>query len=198
MVKEEWKEFSDGRYKISNYGKILSTKKNILLRPSVVRGYEKVCIFIDGKYKIMSVHRLVAMNFIPNPNNYPQINHIDGNKENNFYKNLEWCTPSMNVKHAYKNGLNVYTDERRRKMSEVRARRKIWNPLKEETKKKISEARRGINNPYSKKILCVETGEIFNCLREAGERYNVIKQAIFHSIKKGTKSCGFHWKYKGE
>lgn len=176
----------------------MSTKKNILLRPSVVRGYEKVCIFIDGKYKIMSVHRLVAMNFIPNPNNYPQINHIDGNKENNFYKNLEWCTPSMNVKHAYKNGLNVYTDERRRKMSEVRARRKIWNPLKEETKKKISEARRGINNPYSKKILCVETGEIFNCLREAGERYNVIKQAIFHSIKKGTKSCGFHWKYKGE
>lgn len=59
----------------------------------------------DKKYHWRSAHRLVAAIFIPNIDNKPHVNHIDGNKKNNHVSNLEWCTVSENHKHAYKNGL---------------------------------------------------------------------------------------------
>ena len=58
-----------------------------------------------GDQKLYSVHRLVATAFIPNPNNLPQINHIDGNKNNNCVENLEWCDNSYNQQHAINTGL---------------------------------------------------------------------------------------------
>lgn len=67
--------------------------------------YWRVGIQINGKRKQYAVHRLVALTFIPNPNSYPQINHIDGNKDNNAVDNLEWCDGSYNIRHAHANGL---------------------------------------------------------------------------------------------
>lgn len=59
----------------------------------------------NKKQKCVYVHRAVAIAFLPNPNNYPQINHIDGNPRNNNVSNLEWCTGSQNVQHAYRTKL---------------------------------------------------------------------------------------------
>lgn len=67
--------------------------------------YRAVSIKINGKPKTQYVHRLVALAFIPNPDNLPQVNHIDGNPGNNNVENLEWCTPSQNIAHAYSTGL---------------------------------------------------------------------------------------------
>lgn len=68
-------------------------------------GYLKVGLSVDGIHKYYLVHRLVAQAFIPNPNNLPQVNHIDGNKLNNHVDNLEWVSSYENQQHAVKNGL---------------------------------------------------------------------------------------------
>ena len=68
-------------------------------------GYYQVSFWIDGKRKYARVHRLIAETMLPNPNNYEQVNHIDGDKLNNNLSNLEWCNNSYNTKEAYDNGL---------------------------------------------------------------------------------------------
>ena len=71
----------------------------------MIKGYLVAHLSKDNKAKNILVHRLVAESFIPNPNKYPCVNHIDGNKQNNNINNLEWCTHSENDLHAYKIGL---------------------------------------------------------------------------------------------
>lgn len=68
-------------------------------------GYLSVCLHKDGEKFTKNAHRLVASAFIPNPSFFPQVNHIDGNKQNNAVSNLEWCTASQNFIHALVSGL---------------------------------------------------------------------------------------------
>lgn len=121
--------FSDLKIKVSDDGKIytldhsylrkngrLDNRKGKQLRPSVDKdGYERVVLTKDGIRKTYSVHKLVALAFIPNPENKTTINHIDGNKRNNNVLNLEWATEKENQNHKWKNGLANYNrDERGR------------------------------------------------------------------------------------
>ena len=115
----------EGLYQVSNYGRVKSlerknifycglrkerlerpTKEKILNYNKSNRGYLQVCLTKDGKSKTYTVHRLVAKAFLPNLKNKKQVNHIDGNKENNSIDNLEWVTSSENNKHAFITGLN--------------------------------------------------------------------------------------------
>jgi len=109
MQEEIWKDITwyEWLYQVSNFGKILSKKrKNTkwwILRPwSNPRGYEIASISKNGVARYYTVHRLVALAFIPNPEWKDQINHKDGNKKNNRVDNLEWCTLSENLKHRYR------------------------------------------------------------------------------------------------
>lgn len=107
-------------YLISNYGTIKSVDKEVknkngyrkikgkILKPKIDKyGYYKIGLTKNKKQKFHTIHRLVAETFISNPNNYPIINHKDGNKQNNHTSNLEWCDYKQNILHAYKIGLKT-------------------------------------------------------------------------------------------
>jgi len=98
----------EGLYKISPCGQVTSrARQGAKTKRLKASKEEYTCYHLtkNGKTKKKRLHRLLAINFIPNPKNKPQVNHIDGNKHNNSLSNLEWVTRGENIKHAYDNGL---------------------------------------------------------------------------------------------
>ncbi len=94
-------------YSVSEYGVVLNTRTGKVLKPDLTSGgYRRVTLW-NGNYNRVTVHRLVAIHFIENPEQYPIVNHIDGNKLNNHFSNLEWCTVSHNTRHALETGLRT-------------------------------------------------------------------------------------------
>ena len=94
----------EGIYAITSCGKVWSYKaKNFLKTYKTSKGYEKVYLYKDNIVKHPTIHKLVAMAYIPNPNNLPQINHKDENKQNNAVNNLEWCTNKYNSNYGTRN-----------------------------------------------------------------------------------------------
>lgn len=105
MADKQWKDLLgyEGIYRISNYGDILSIKTNKILKTHInKKGYVGVCLTKDKKEKYNTIHRLVALTFLGNKPHL-QVNHINGIKNDNFVDNLEWCSPSENLKHSYHN-----------------------------------------------------------------------------------------------
>jgi hypothetical protein len=89
----------------SGSGKVYKLRERVLKPHKAGKGYLVVNLRKDNKTFGFYIHRLVAESFIENPNNFKVVNHIDGNKENNSIKNLEWCSYSANNQHAYDTGL---------------------------------------------------------------------------------------------
>lgn len=110
---EEWKPVKEfeGLYEVSNLGRVRALSKRGFERGGILKqrkntgGYMELRLSKNNQKFNVLVHRLVAMSFIPNPDNKPCINHIDGNKQNNVVENLEWCTHKENAQHALKHGL---------------------------------------------------------------------------------------------
>lgn len=104
------------KYIIKQSGVILSTYRGSMKPVAITKcnkGYNRVCLTRkDGQKQSYLVHRLVAKKFIPNPHNLPQVNHKDGDKDNNSVDNLEWVTGQQNVKHSVKTGLIKRGDDR--------------------------------------------------------------------------------------
>lgn len=130
---EIWKQMEESpNYLISNLGRVKRKPYVVNKSDGTIQTYkEKLCTihhtgvdycFVNlqiapNTKKAYSLHRLVAKYFIPNPLNLPEVNHIDGNKDNNKMSNLEWCTSAENQMHAVQTGLAVYTEEHKAKIS---------------------------------------------------------------------------------
>lgn len=107
---EEWLPVPDfPKYQVSNFGRVKRFFKNAppkIAKPQVNQnGYLVIGLYNLDKFKLCTVHRLVAHAFIPNPEGKPQVNHIDGHKLNDFVGNLEWATSAENNQHAAATGL---------------------------------------------------------------------------------------------
>jgi len=102
-LKEIWKDIAgyENEYAISNYGKVFSKRSNINLKPQKMTSGYLFNILYNKNKKVFSLHRLVAKSFISNSFNKPQVNHIDGNRKNNFVGNLEWVNQSENEMNKY-------------------------------------------------------------------------------------------------
>lgn len=99
----EWKRFRDTPYEVSNTGLVRRNAR--LIKPfKNTKGYLRVVLSLYGK-KAFFIHRMVAETFLPNPDNKPQVNHIDGDKLNNNLSNLEWVTPRENYDHGMRHNL---------------------------------------------------------------------------------------------
>lgn len=195
MSKEQYVSFNEfvpihgfSDYLIDTNGNVYSTKSKRFLKCTNRKGYVKVTLCTNGVTKDFSLHRLVASTFIPNPNNLPQVNHIDGNKLNNNVSNLEWCTSSQNIKHAYDNGIG----------------RKHWGPHTQETKNKISKSKKGqhLSGETRQKIKEKLIGRFVSDETKKKHSISAPKRQIidtstgirYNSIKEASDSLGIGYK----
>lgn len=109
---EQWREIDgfDGVYEISSQGNVKSFARNSIgkiIRPVNLCGYLRIGLWKNKIKHSILIHRLVAIAFIPNPENKPEVNHINGKKWDNRVENLEWCTRRENVQHAFNTNLRT-------------------------------------------------------------------------------------------
>lgn len=166
----------EGLYEIDEEGNIFSIprkgtvkyKRKILSRTNKY-GYKQVVLTKNNISKTYLVHRLVAETFIDNPNNFPQVNHINGIKTDNRISNLEFCTKSYNTKHAFDNNLGDFKNRAMDNLNKI-------NSIK----------------AYDTVILKKDNDIIsFNSTKDAGIFLNTDKDNITRAFRKGFKCKGY-------
>lgn len=165
----------EGLYAVSKDGRVWSFHSKKILKSKLRRdGYLNVVLSRDLKTKTLMVHRLIALTYIANIENKSQVNHINGIKSDNRSENLEWTTPGENTRHAWENGL-----------------------CKKVTGNKNHRFGKVGNNAI--KVINVTTGEVFDSVQYAADKYNLVFQNV-HKVLKGQRNhCGgFKFKYLEE
>ncbi len=181
---------TDGSFRIVSKK---SGKEWITFGSDLSYGYKVIRLFS----KIYRAHRIIAETFIPNPENKPEVNHIDGNKSNNDISNLEWVTPSENNQHAYDTGLAKLSAETKAKLSAANKGKQ----LSAETKAKISAANKGALHPrYNKRIYIFynKSSNIFEELTQYQLRtkYN-LNSSHLRSLCSGKRKSHAGWRCLG-
>lgn len=189
-MQEIWKDIKNFEkiYQVSNFGRIRSLdrmiinsnlnksyfKKGQLLKQHYSlknqKGYLQVSLWKNGTRKECKVHRLVAEAFIPNFENKQEVNHIDGNKNNNCVNNLEWCNGLENIHHAIKN--NLFTNEGKQRQIKAISKTIIQYDL---------------NNNFIKQ---------WPSMKEAERHLGIASSSICHCCKGDYKTAGgYLWRY---
>ena len=188
---EEWKDIKgyNGKYKVSNTGKIISVKKsgnkqlNTDKKVCTHTTYHRVTLSLYGKTKRFQVHRLVAEAFIENSLNKPYINHIDNDGNNNCVDNLEWCTHSENMIHSQKQG--------RQFANQSKAGKTASKTIKAKARKSHEENIGKIFNKWTMLSVIEQTGKnwrgLFRC--ECGIEKECNISTVVTGKSKGCHSC---------
>ena len=187
-MKEVWRDIEgyEGLYQVSNLGRVKSFakkgnwKEKILIQSKTRDGYNIVGLYKNSKNTTVRVHRVVAKAFIPNPNSFLEVNHKDGNKNNNAVDNLEWCTCEENMKHSWNIGLRRTKD--------------ILSNLHE-------YANKGGRNPSSRPVIQYDLYNNYiaeySGIREAERKTGIGSSNICQCCKGNIKRTGTYvWKYK--
>lgn len=200
---EIWKDIEgyEGLYQVSNFGNVKSLNynrsgKEKILKPQKNKNkYLHISLCKNKNQKTFTIHRLVALAFIPNLHNYPCVNHIDENKENNHVDNLEWCTHEYNMNYGT--------------LKERQSEKRKGFKFTEETKRKMSEAQKGkklslevinkIREKNSKAVLQYSLDGTF--IKEWKSVIQASKQLNLNHISEccngKRKTCGsFIWRFK--
>ena len=225
LPNEEWRDIVgyEGLYQISNMGivkRLLSIKckkeRLVAVTRDLKKGYCRIMLSKEGKSRRFLIHRLLAEHFIPNINNKPCIDHINGDRSDNRLENLRWCThkennnfPLAKLRNSESQKASC-TEERRRKMS----KRMIEYMKNPEHRRLISEKRKlnWLNPEYvemqkqrhKKKVVCQYDLEMnfiqeFISINEASRTTGVNNSSIIRCCKGNVKTAGnFLWRYKDE
>jgi hypothetical protein len=215
-MEEIWKDIEDyeGLYEVSNIGRVRSLDrivtycdgrttlhKGVILKHVITRGYYYVHLNKNGVMKNYRISRLVAIAFIPNIDNLPEVNHKDENTFNDEYSNLEWCTRQYNCNYGNHNsnlsksltgkfiGDNhpMYGKKQSEKSKDI-----MRNKALERYKIKSNHAR-------AKKIICTTTNKVFGCIEDASRYYNVNRTGISECCRGVRKvSHNLSWMYYDE
>lgn len=175
---EEWRDVVgfEGLYQVSNLGNVKrikngsGTQPGRILKPRINRGYYRVNLSKNSHTTDKRIHRLVAQAFIPNPENKPEIDHIDGNVQNNNIDNLRWVTPKENMQNE--NTKDVLINRKKRY---------------------------GKENHSSRPIICEELQTLFWGANEAQRCTGIWQQSICKVLSgKRNTAGGLHWRYATE
>lgn len=204
-MNEIWKPI-DGydEYEISSIGRVRSSKYGYIHFLAFMKnrkGYLRVKLSKNSKERLFLVHRLVADAFL-NEKKGEQINHINGKKDDNRVENLEWCTASQNLKHAYDFlGRKAYllgkhhSESTREKISSALSGKKRTE--EQRIKNSLSHIGLGLlgKNPKARKTICVETGQVFSCAKEAAIHFGFNPSGVYQACHSGNRCRGFHFSY---
>jgi hypothetical protein len=201
LIVIEWKKaIGYNSYSVSDTGLVRNDTTGKVMRGGLTKdGYHHVKLTREKrKSKYVLTHRIVAMAFIPNPDNKPQVNHKDGIKTNNKVENLEWVTNLENSWHLW-NVLGRTVSEETRKRISISKR----NP-NEETRRHISEAQKRrkmflSRNNNAKRVVRIEDRKIYDTMKEAAMEIGIDYRLISATCHKNQHTAGgYHWMFYSE
>ena len=177
----------EGLYEVDTNGVVFSMKKGTPMKPQIGRGGYPSVILRKGKSRNnMTIHRIVAETFIPNPDNLPEINHKDETRTNSRVDNLEWCTHKYNVNY----GTAI---ERRRKKLHGRPEPKWKSEAQSKRMKEYWSKHR-----HPRKLLdieCVNDGNVFHSFCEVERTYGIDRRRVKKMCETGIEKDGLSFRY---